>query len=387
MSIRVRLRSSAPASSLSTLVALGIATAAITACASDASNAGADAAVAAVVGAQTAVVTTQPFTETITAMGTVVPRAGHAATLSAPVSARVTRVLVSAGQRVSAGQPLVELDAAAFEAAAHSAQAAVTAAQQNVDRTQRLVSEGVSPRKDAEAAAAELARVRADLVAARRTVQLATLRSPIPGVVTRMTASLGAMADPTQPLVEVADPSSLDILLSATPSEAGRVRPGAKVALAVGQSAAGDTLGIGTVVDIAAVVDSATRSVPVRVQAKATRRVLRIGETVFGTITVATRDQAIVIPSEALVPEGDGFKVFVVDDKGIAHARPVTVGGRTDKEAEITAGLEAGDRIVTFGAYGVDDGAKIVPPNQAGRTPAAQAPAAPAAKPDSEEKP
>jgi hypothetical protein len=65
----------------------------------------------------------------------------------------------------------------------------------------------------------------------------------------------------------------------------------------------------------------------------------------------------------------------------------VTVGGRTDKEAEITDGLKAGDRIVTFGAYGVDDGAKIVPPNQAGRTPAAQAPAAPAAKPDSEEKP
>jgi len=43
--------------------------------------------------------------------------------------------------------------------------------------------------------------------------------------------------------------------------------------------------------------------------------------------------KAIVVPLEALVPTGEGFKVFVVDEKGIAEGRPVKIGGRTDHGA------------------------------------------------------
>jgi membrane fusion protein (multidrug efflux system) len=123
----------------------------------------------------------------------------------------------------------------------------------------------------------------------------------------------------------------------------------------------GERLGVGTVVDVAAAVDTTTRSVAVRVQAATTTRPLRIGETVFGLIAVGTRSTAIVIPAEALVPEGDQFRVFVVDANGVAHEREVTVGGRSEAGVEITEGLTAGERIVTTGAYGVQDSAKVVP--------------------------
>ena len=338
------------------------------ACRGAAEHDDAESAPAAVVGAETAVVRAEPFTETVTAIGSVVVRAGHAASLAAPAAGRVARVLVAPGERVTRGQPLVVLEGAAFDASAASAEAALAVAQQNVERTQRLVREGVSPRKDAEAASAELARVRADVVAARRTAQLATLRAPIGGVVTRMTATLGANADPSQPLVEIADPSALDLVLEATPADAARVRPGATVALTAGQGG-GESLGGGVVTAVAAAVDSVTRGVAVRVRVTAPRRVLRIGETVAGRITVATRPRAVVVPAPALVPEGDGFKVFVVDAKQVAHARPVTVGGRTDAAAEIVSGLTAGERVVTVGAYGVDDGARIAPLAKAGAAP------------------
>src|SRR5207237_9152198 len=95
--------------------------------------------------------------------------------------------------------------------------------------------------------------------------------------------------------------------------------------------------------------------------------VLRSGEAVSGCVVVATHPTAVVVPAEALVPEGDGYKVFVVDDETVAHARAVTVGGRGDAGVEITDGLKAGERIVTYGAYGVSDSAKVVPPSQAGR--------------------
>ena len=86
-----------------------------------------------------------------------------------------------------------------------------------------------------------------------------------------------------------------------------------------------------------------------------------------GRITAATHSDAVTIPVEALVPEGEGFTVFVVDSAGIAHARPVTVGGRTDKVAEIRDGVAAGERVVTEGAYGVQDSARVqAPPGTAG---------------------
>lgn len=312
-----------------------------------------------VVSAQTIVVAPQPFTETLGAIGSVAPRAGHVATLSAPVSARVMDVRVTAGQTVQRGQSLVELDQAPFEASLRAAEAAFSAAERANDRQQRLAAEGVVPKKDAEAAAAELARARAEVQAAQRASQLSVLRSPIGGVVTRMMATLGATVDPAQPLVEVSDPSALDILLNVTPTDAARVRVGAKVSLTAGSTAMGEPLGIGSVVDVAGTVDSTSRGVAIRVQAPTTRRPLKIGETVFGAITIGTRPGAIVIPSEALVPEGEHFKVFVVDTGGIAHEREVTVGGKSDKGVEIVEGLHAGERIVTYGAYGVTDSAKV----------------------------
>ena len=314
----------------------------------------------AVVHAQTALATAEPFTEAIDAIGSVDVRAGHSAALSAPAPALVARVLVAAGEHVAEGQPLVELDPSTFQAATQSAEAALSAAQQAWERADRLAREGIVSRREVEQAAAELARARADAVAARRTERLAVLRAPIAGVVTRMSASLGAAADPGQPLVEIADPSALDILLSVTPQAAARIRRGAAVWLRSAGGSSGIALGTGTVVDVAGIVDTVSRSVAVRVRPRATDRPLRIGETLYGRITLATRPGAIVVPLAALVPEGETFRVFVVDAAGLAHARTVAVGGRTDRVAEITSGLAAGERVVTEGAYGVEDSAKIV---------------------------
>jgi len=52
--------------------------------------------------------------------------------------------------------------------------------------------------------------------------------------------------------------------------------------------------------------------------------------------------------------------VFVVDDEGIAHARDVKVGARSDRGIWVREGLKAGEKVVTIGAYGMDDSAKVV---------------------------
>jgi membrane fusion protein (multidrug efflux system) len=322
-----------------------------------------EAEVKAVVNAQTVVVAPSAFTETLAAIGNVVARAGHVATLSAPAQGRVAEVRVTTGQAVQRGQVVIELDRAPFEATLHSAETALAAAERANERQQRLANEGIVPRKDAETAAADLAKARADEVAARRLADLATLHAPIAGIVTKMSATLGATADPSQPLVEISDPTALDVLMNVTPTEAARVRTSAKVALSAGQSASGEPLGVGVVADISGTVDSASRSVAVRVRAPTTRRPLRIGETVFGAITVAVHPSAIVIPNDALVADGDAYKVFVVDASNVAHEREVKVGAKSSTGVEIVDGLKAGERIVTTGAYAMQDSAKVAPLN------------------------
>jgi RND family efflux transporter MFP subunit len=319
-------------------------------------------ATAATVGVRTAVAAVQDVPLTVSGIGTVAPRPGRYAALSAPGATRVARIFAMAGQTVRAGDPLIEFERAPFEALARSAEAALTAAQHAADRATRLAEAGVVPRKDVDQAQGDLAQAQANAISARRALELATLRAPLGGVVTSMTAVVGAPVDVAQALVEIADPSALDVLVSLAPADAAPVRSGAVVTLNAGDEAGAALVAAGVVSEVVPAVDSMTRAVTVRVRVTRPERPLRIGETLSGRIAVAAHPRAVTVPSEALVPDGEGFKVFVVDSAGVAHARPVTVGIRTGTLVEIVKGVAAGETVVTYGAYGVDDGAKVVVP-------------------------
>src|SRR2546422_8019900 len=128
------------------------------------------------------------------------------------------------------------------------------------------------------------------------------------------------------------------------------------------ESGRGDPLGAAVVTGVAAAVDSLSRAVAVRVRLRRLDRPLRIGESVFGRLVTAVEPHAVTAPVAALVPApgGEGFQVFVVDSGGVARRRAVTVGARTEAAAEITSGLATGEVVVTSGAYGIEDGTKIV---------------------------
>ena len=312
-----------------------------------------------VVAASTIKASVEPFTHTLSAIGSVVARPGRYAALSAPSPTRVARVYVTEGQRVSVGTPLVRFEQVGFDAAASGAQAALTAAQLAYDRAERLSREGIVPRKDVEQAAAELGAARSAAVTARRAQQLSVLRSPVNGVVTRLSAALGASVDAGQTLVEVADPTAFDVVLSLGPTEAAEVHQGARVSLSAGERSGGESIGAGTVATVSAAVDSGSRSVSVRVTVTTPRRALRLGESVVGEIAVEMHPNAVVVPAEALVPEEDGYKVFVVDARGTAIGRDVEIGGRTATKVEITKGLSGGETVVTKGAFGLEDSATV----------------------------
>ena len=321
---------------------------------------GASAAAPATVTASVATVTSERFAGAIDAIGIVTVRPGHIASLGAPGAARVSAVRVSVGDRVRAGTVLVELDPAPFDAAVQGTAAALLTATRSQERAQRLVDAGIAPRKDLDLATSDLAQATSAAAAARRMRALATLRSPIDGVVTRLSATLGASVDGTASLVDVADPRFVDIVLAVSAGEAAQLTKGATVTLTAGSAEGGDTLGTGVVTSIAAAIDTATRTVAVRISEATTARSLRIGESVNGRIALDQRTDAVLVPAAAVVPDGDEYRVFVVDSAGVVHARTVEVGARREGRIEITDGLKPGERIVTDGAYQVDDGVHVV---------------------------
>ncbi|HET7462762.1 MAG TPA: efflux RND transporter periplasmic adaptor subunit [Longimicrobium sp.] len=325
----------------------------------DAEEGGDEAEVTPEVVAQTAVAQVQSFPVTVTALGLVDAAPGHVAELAAPAQARVTRIYVGTGQAVSRGQPLVALDPTVFAAEVRRTDVARVTAQQAYDRARRLADAGILPRKDAETAAAALADANAAAIAARNTAGQATLRSPISGVVAAVGARLNAQADPATTLVQVVDPSGLEIHLSVPPDQAGRIQPGQPVHLSVGRAAGGPSLGDGVVAGVGAVIDTANGSVDVRAALTRPAGRLFVGQDVFATIDVARPANVVTVPATALVPAEAGQQVFVVDAKGIAHATPVTAGERQGELVAIRQGLHGGETVVTQGAYGVQDGARI----------------------------
>src|SRR2546425_807187 len=203
------------------------------------------------VGVGTALATREPFQQTVNAIGTVSARPGRYAALAPPGPTRVAAIFVVAGQRVAKGDSLIEFERAPFEAAAQSAAAALANAERNYARAARLAQAGILPQKDADQAGADLAAVRSTAVTARRAQELATLQAPLGGIVTRMTAVLGASVDQSQTLVEVADPAALDILFNVSPGEAGGIHAGGTPSLSTGEGSRAGPLGTATAVRVA----------------------------------------------------------------------------------------------------------------------------------------
>ncbi len=156
-------------------------------------------------------------------------------------------------------------------------------------------------------------------------------------------------------------PRSTSSWTSRRPTPAGS-SPGQRVAFWAGADARGDSVGTGTVTEVGAALDSATRAVEIRVRVARAARPLKIGETVFGRIAAgvdaARRDRAGGRPRAA----GRGLPRLRGGQRG-DRARPRRHRRRAHRDARRRSrpASRAARRWSTYGAYGVSDSAKIVP--------------------------
>ncbi len=269
----------------------------------------------------------------------------RSATVRARTGDQILEIPVRVGQRVSEGDVVLRQSSDGSQASVRQAEAAHAQALRTVDRLRPLHEQGAISNQDWDNAQTALSVAEANLEAARRAI---VLTSPIDGVVTDILETTGSYPGTGDPLLRISDLSRVQVLLG--------VSPGQREELAVGQRALlASGLPEGRVTRIALQANPESRLIEVEVTfpgGVATGAAPLLPSTLATVeIVVGTRESTLQIPAPAL----HDHSVWVVDDQGLAHARPVEVGLQGNGSVEILQGLKAGDRVVTAGASLLSD--------------------------------
>lgn len=283
--------------------------------------------------------------------------------LSARDEAVILEVQADVGDDVVPGYSLLVLASAAIgeeQARLSAVKARLEAAGATVERERGLAAEGISSKKELQAAEAELAAARSEHEAALAALRAAgagadsrggryVLSSPIAGTVVARDAVIGKIASAGQPLLQVADVTTMWAFLEVPETDAARVRPGQRVTLNV-EGIARD-FNEATVNRIGSSVDPQTRTVRVRVDVPNPDRTLKAGLLVHATIHVSEDRDAVVVPDDAVqYAEGHAI-VFVKQDEGIYLPVSVQLGLTENGQTEVVRGLTPGAEVVTTGAF------------------------------------
>ena len=206
------------------------------------------------------------------------------------------------------------------------------------------------------------AQAQTDAAKARYDATLAQLsyseiRSPIAGVIADRPLYAGEMASPGSPLFTVVNVSRVIARANVPVSQAASLKVGDTGAIA--QTEAGIEVN-GKVTVVSPAVDPNSTTVEVWVEAGNPGEKLKPGATVRVSILAEKIPNALVIPTSALLPSDEGgVQVMVVGADSAAHEKKVDLGAREPDKVQVVKGLEAGEKVITGGGVGLDDGAKV----------------------------
>ena len=294
--------------------------------------------------------TTLRFADRIEAVGTA--RANEQVTVSAPVTERIVRLNFDDGSYVRRGQVIAVLQQAQQTAQMREAQARARAAEQQLERIGALKQRGFATQADYEAQVAAAASARAQAQAAGAEIGERVIRAPFSGWVSLRNISVGAIASQGTEIATISDVSTIKLDFTVPETMLRVLRPG--LPIEARSAAFPDQPFRGTIHTIDPVVDPNTRAVTIRARLPNPERMLRPG--MLLTVTIENQPRlALSVPELAVIGEGDGRFVYVVDAQGRAQRTPVRTGARFAGRVEILEGLRPGQRVITEGVVKVAD--------------------------------
>ena len=309
-------------------------------------------------GAPVAVITARvearSFTDRFTALGTA--RANESIEVTARTSSVVTRINFREGQRVRAGDVLVELDTRQERANLQLAEAQLKQAENQYQRSKSLaVSQAVSA-ADLDQLEANLLVAKAQVRGAQARLDILTVRAPFAGTVGLRKVSLGDLVGPDTVITTLDDTSVIKLEFGIPENFVSDLKGG--MTIVADSTVYPDRRFEGKVTSIDSRVDPVTRAVTALATVPNGDGLLKPGM----VLTVGLQKQrtgVLMVPEEALVPREGRQYVFVVEG-GKAVEREVQLGARAPGLAEVRSGVDAGMQVITEGTQRVRTGVPVL---------------------------
>ncbi len=277
---------------------------------------------------------------------------------------RVAEVLVEEGHRIGKGQILAQLVRDDVEIALKKAEVRLENARLNYERAQQEVAENLISREQFDKAHLDNQIGQQEVAEAQWRLDKTTIRSPFGGRVTERYLRLGQHVHPGDQLFTVSDFDPLIAKIFLPEKDVFGLKEGREVRITL--KANEQTRFRGRIRQISPVVDTATGTVKLTVEATAPPQEVRPGAFVTIDIVRETHAQAVLLPREAVIRELKDAYVFVAN-AGVAEKRTVSLGLEEGARIEVLSGVKPGEQVIVAGQGGLKQGSpiKVIPAPEA----------------------
>jgi len=269
----------------------------------------------------------------------------------------VTRVYVSMGDQVKKGTALFEIDKSQISATLNQAREAYNNASASYTRMETLYNEGAVSLQAFEQAKAAYVTTRESYNSASNAYNNTTVKSPIDGYVTSLSATTGQIASPGAPAATIADVSELKINTSVSEYLAPKIKAGDPVEISI--ATLGGKTYKGEITAISPAPATGQLTYPVSISVIDGSSEVMAG--MFAEISIISdeKDNVVCIPSDAVIIKAGRPIVIVLVNGNIPEFREVATGIDNGEYVEITSGLSAGETIVATGQHYVKEGIAV----------------------------
>jgi membrane fusion protein (multidrug efflux system) len=275
--------------------------------------------------------------------------------LSFETSGKIIGIYFSEGTRVKKGELLAKINDRPLQAQLLKLQAQRKLTEEKEFRQQQLLENGAISREIYDQVATELKALEADVLLTEALIAETELHAPFDGIVGLRMISEGAYATTQTKIVRLVKVSPLKIEFSISERYAGEIEPGFPITFEldeVPQTFSANVYAIDPKVDIN------TRMIVVRALYPNRNEELKPGRFVSVIAQLSEISNAVSIPTEAVIPEMEGEKVFIYRN-GKAEQRRVSIGLRTESHIQIRTGLNFGDTLLTSAILQLRDGLPV----------------------------
>ncbi|GIV36425.1 MAG: MexH family multidrug efflux RND transporter periplasmic adaptor subunit [Cyclobacteriaceae bacterium] len=275
--------------------------------------------------------------------------------LKAEASGKISKIYFEEGRKVKKGQLLLEINddelVAQLEKQKHNRKL-----NQDIEfRQRKLLEKDAISQEEYDNALNRLNTTIADIKLLEAQLAKTRIYAPFDGTIGFRFVSEGAYISPSTTVATLYNLNPAKIEFNLPGRYSTQVRAGKKVRFTVEND---PRTFEGEVYAVEPQIDVNTRTLKVRALASNPEGLLLPGQFVRVELILETIENALLVPSEALIPDLQGHKVFV-NQGGKAAEQRVEIGLRTDRQVEILSGLEAGDTVITTGILQLRPGAPV----------------------------